>query len=155
MIGAGPLGTAERLELLELYARYTHAFDEGMSRELAELFTADGEFVLPGVAPVRGRARLAEMVTAAAARGTGNRHLVSSVVVEAGEQAGTATGTAYVQVVRISDDAVRLVAVGRYDDEFGQEDDRWAFRSRRFTPFTGPALAGAILASSWTAPRPH
>ncbi|NMI01120.1 nuclear transport factor 2 family protein [Pseudonocardia acidicola] len=148
------LDAVARLELHELYARYTHAFDEGRSGELAQLFTADGEFVRPGAEPVRGRAALAELVTAAAARGTGNRHLVSSMVVEAGGRPGTARGTAYVQVVGIGEDAVRLVAIGRYDDEFAREDGRWAFRSRRFTSFTGSTLAGAILASNWTAPPP-
>jgi ketosteroid isomerase-like protein len=122
----------EHVELVELYARYTHAYDEGRADDLADLFTADGEFVRPGADPVRGRVDLAEMVRGSAARGTGNRHLVSAVVIEAGPD-GTATGQAYVQVVS----GPSVIVMGRYDDDFAKEHGRWRIRSRRFTPF-GP-----------------
>ena len=120
-----------------LYARYTHAYDEGRADEVADLFTVDGEFAHAGAEPVRGRADLAAMVRASAARGTGNRHLVSAVVVEAVTD-GTVTGQAYVQVFGTAD-GMAVVAMGRYDDDFAEENGRWRIRSRRFTPF-GPIL---------------
>ncbi|MDT7708905.1 MAG: hypothetical protein QOG20_4512 [Pseudonocardiales bacterium] len=127
------LDAYERGRLVELYARYTHAYDEGRADDVADLFTVDGEFARPGADPVRGRTDLAAMVRASAARGTGNRHLVSAVVVEAGPD-GTATGQAYVQVVGTTN-GTRVVVMGRYDDDFAREHGRWRIRSRRFTPF--------------------
>lgn len=144
MTTTNALDTTARLELTELYARYTHAFDEGRADEVAELFAEDGAFLRPGAEPVRGRPALAAMVRAAAERRTGNRHLVSAVVVDSDGQA--ATGTAYVQVVSMTANALGLVAAGRYDDEFVHEQGAWRFRQRLFTPFTGPELAGATLA---------
>jgi uncharacterized protein (TIGR02246 family) len=144
----GRLDTGDLLAIEQLYARYTHAYDGGQADRLARLFTADGTFERPGGATVRGTEELAAMATAAAARGAGTRHLVSAVLVEPGDRPDTATGSAYVQVVGIGPDAVSLVAIGRYDDEFVRQDEVWAFRARRFTAFTGAALAGATLASA-------
>lgn len=132
-------GLGDHQELVELYARYTHAFDENRADKLAALFTDDGEFLRPGAPPVRGTEALAAMVRTSAARGTGNRHLISAVVVDVSPD--TAAGHAYVQVVSVADEGVRHVAFGRYDDTFARDGGRWRIRSRRFTPFT-PGSAG-------------
>ncbi len=139
MSSDGGLSARDRLEILELYARYTHTFDEGRAEQLGELFTADGQFTRPGADPIRGRAALEAMVRAAAARGTGNRHLVSAVVIEPppDDGPGRAIGRAYVQVVG---GAGRFdpVAFGRYEDEFHHDGGRWRIRSRSFIPFPPP-----------------
>ncbi|WP_250282826.1 MULTISPECIES: nuclear transport factor 2 family protein [unclassified Frankia] len=140
------LDAAARQEITELYARYTHAFDDNSPQDLADLFTDDGTFVRDGAEPVHGRAALAELVRGVAARGAGGRHLVSSVVVE--PSATGASGSAYVQVISIGADTVRLVVIGRYHDEFARSEGRWRFRSRRFTSFTGAGLAGATIAAA-------
>jgi hypothetical protein len=91
--------------------------------------------------PVRlVREALAAMVRASAARGTGDRHLVSAGVVDVSSD--TATGRAYVQVVSVTDEGVRHVAFGRYDDTFARDGGRWRIRSRRFTPFTSGSAGG-------------
>lgn len=149
MTGAEDRDTAERHELTELYARYTHAFDEGQGEELAGLFTADGAFLRAGAEPIRGPTALADMVRAAAARPARTRHLVSAILVT--PHCATATGTAYVQVLTIAPDAVRLAAIGCYRDEFVRHHDQWRFRLRRFTPFTGAEISGSVLAG---APEP-
>ena len=137
MTAEAVLSDADRATLVELYARYTHAFDEGRADELSELFTADGQFLRPGAEPVQGRMALAAMVRAAADRSTGNRHLVSAVVVETGPD-DRALGRAYVQVVS-GTVPFQPVAFGRYDDEFAVEDGRWRIRARSFVPFPPPA----------------
>ena len=43
--------------------------------------------------------------------------------------------------------SLRLVALGRYADEFVRTDAGWKFRSRVFTPFTSPSLGGTVLAA--------
>ncbi len=143
---ANKLDAAARQEITELYARYTHAFDDNSPEDLANLFIDDGTFVRDDAEPVHGRAALAELVRTVAVRGPGNRHFVSAVVVE--PSAEGASGSAYVQVVSIGADAVRLVVIGRYHDEFAHSEGRWRFRSRHFTSFTGAELAGATIAAA-------
>lgn len=147
-----PLDSASRGALVDLYARYTHAFDEGDAEAVAALFTHDGEFVRAGAEPVRGREALAAMVRTAAARGAGTRHLVSGIAVDPdpaadGTDPVTARGMAYVQVVAVSPDALRLVALGRYRDRFVVDGGRWRLRTRAFEAFTAPALGGAVVAA--------
>jgi uncharacterized protein (TIGR02246 family) len=140
------LDAGDRHEVSELYARYAQAHDEGEPETFAALFTTDGVFDT-GASSLTGRDALAEFVRKAT--GSGVRHLMSAVVVDAapgGPQ--RATGSAYVQVVKIEDDVVRLVTMGRYVDEFAFEDGRWRFRVHRYIPFTGPALRGAPLVTA-------
>lgn len=140
------MDAGSRLEIISLYARYAHAHDEGEPEVFAELFTRDGTFDT-GAATVKGRDAFAEMVRKAA--GSGVRHLVSAVVVDSVPGApDRATGSAYVQVVKIADAALQLITMGRYTDEFAFEDHRWRFRHHRYTAFTGPALRGARLAAA-------
>lgn len=143
------LEPVDRLEIHELYARYTHAYDDGRAVEVAELFSPDGEFHRPGADPVRGRAELVELVEAATTRIPATRHLVTSVVIDPGPSDGTATGTAYIQLVA-TEDGGRLVTMGRYVDDFVRIDDIWRIRRRRFVPFQGAAASSGPLT---TAPR--
>lgn len=144
MTTAAALDTEARLAILDLYARYTHAIDEGDAEAVGSLFTKDGSFSREGAEPVRGRAAVVEMARAAAGRGPGNRHIITGTLVEPARDG--AIGTSYVLVVNAGTEALTLVAMGRYRDEFVLEDGSWRIRSRHFTPFTGPALAGADLA---------
>jgi hypothetical protein len=120
------LSIADRLALHELYARYSHAFDEGRGDEVARLFTDDGAFVREGAEAVVGRGNLAALANAAAGRGM--RHVVSNILVEAGPDG--ARGSAYVLVLLVDP-----ATFGRYDDEFALTPEGWRFRIRRFTPF--------------------
>ncbi|MEV4357911.1 nuclear transport factor 2 family protein [Nonomuraea sp. NPDC004186] len=134
----------QRQEIIDLYARYSHAFDEGRADELAALFTEDGVFEREGAAPVIGRDGLAALVRATAERAPGMRHLVSNILVEASE-AG-ALGQAYALALVVGDTDLRLATFGRYDDEFVPTPEGWRLRVRRFTPFVPAVLANAVLA---------
>lgn len=121
------LSAEDRLAIVELYARYSHAYDEGRGEEVARLFTPDGAFVREGAEPVTGRANLAAMASAAAGRGM--RHVVSNVLVEPAPDG--ARGSAYVLVLLIDP-----TIFGRYDDEFRLTPDGWRIHTRRFTALT-------------------
>lgn len=138
------MSTTDRLDLLELYARYAWAYDGGHAEEYAALFTPDGRFERPGAEPVCGRGDLAGLVTAAQGRGSGYTHVTSNVVVAATSDG--ASGRAYVVLLRIEPGAVSLLAAGRYHDEFVRMPDGWRISTRRFEPATGPELAGAVIA---------
>ncbi|WP_433518209.1 nuclear transport factor 2 family protein [Nonomuraea sp. CA-143628] len=138
------LTTGQRQEITDLYARYSHAFDEGRADEVAALFIEDGVFVREGAAPVVGRDGLAALVRAAAERAPGMRHVVSNVLVEATENG--ATGQAYALALVVGGTDLRLATFGRYDDEFVPTPEGWRLRVRRFTPFVPEVLANAVLA---------
>ncbi|QIZ37736.1 nuclear transport factor 2 family protein [Saccharopolyspora sp. ASAGF58] len=132
-------------EIAELYARYAQYYDDGRAEEFGLLFTTTATFIrAPGAEPVTGRHAIADLVTAAGTP-TGIRHLVSSVIVDSG-LGEVAYGAAYVQVLAVDEDAVRLVTLGRYTDEFHYEDGAWRFHAHQYEPFTGAVLRGAILA---------
>jgi hypothetical protein len=132
-------------EITDLYARYSHAFDEGDGETVAGLFTVDGVFARAGADPVVGRESLAAFVNAAAGRGM--RHLVSDILVEPID--GGARGQAYVLALLAGGSELRLATFGRYDDEFTRTPDGWRFRERRFTPFVPAGLAGAVVAATF------
>lgn len=136
---------ATRQEIAELYARYAHYYDEGRAEEFGALFTATATFVRGAdLEPVAGRDAITVLVRQAGTP-TGIRHLISSVIVDVGP-GETASGSAYVQAVTVDEQAVRLVTLGRYTDEFWREDGIWRFHSHRYEPFTGAGLRGAVLA---------
>jgi hypothetical protein len=133
------LDVESRLELLDLYARYTHAFDAGRAEDVATLFAGDGEFLRAGSGPVRGHVALAEMVRRAhGAQLTSRQHLVTSILLEA-DTARTARGTAYVTVLTVVSDTVRVAAHGRYLDTFSRDGERWRIQERLFVPFSNPS----------------
>lgn len=116
-------------EITDLYARYSHAFDDGDGEAVARLFTVDGVFARAGTDPVEGRESIAALVVAAAGRGM--RHIVSNILVE--PTGSGARGQAYVLVLIVG--ASEPAAFGRYDDEFVHTPEGWRIRLRRFTPF--------------------
>jgi hypothetical protein len=138
------LTVAHRLEIADLYGRYSHAFDDGHGDEVARLFTADGTFAREGAEPVVGQANLAAMANAAAGRGM--RHMVSNIVIEPAPDG--ASGRAYALVLVVGSVELRLATFGRYDDEFVRTPAGWRFRARRFTPFVTKELAGAVVAAT-------
>lgn len=137
------LGTEDRLEILELYARYCHFFDAGEADRLAGLFTPDGNFKVLLAGGALGREiRGAEELAANVRKGhegpyktRGIRHQVSNIIVEANDTG--AEGTAYAAVIRVGDQQpAQIVTTGRLVDEFSKGANGWRFRSRTFIPDT-------------------
>lgn len=119
------LSIEDRLEILDLAARYSHATDQGDGEALADTFTDDGVFEGAGE-PRKGRAA---HVAATNARPPGvvMRHFVSNPVIEGdGDQA---TMKLYVEVKNLADEAKPLL-VGCYHDELRRVDGRWKFARR-------------------------
>jgi uncharacterized protein (TIGR02246 family) len=141
------LTDTDRLAVTELHGRYAHAFDAARARECAELFTADAIFTTHGRSPINGRDALEEFFTQAATRSPGARHFVSNIVLEA-VAPNRVDGSAYVVVLRITEDSVRLASLGVYRDEFVRTDGGWQIQSRHFLPAIPEALGGAVLAAA-------
>lgn len=127
-------------QIRDLYARYSWAYDQGRAEEYAALFTEDGEFEVVGGPRVQGREALAGLVSAAAARPGRTLHMVSNVLVTV--TGDSATGQAYVQLLALADAALRVVAVGTYNDAFVRTAAGWQLSRRRFEPAAGPDPVG-------------
>lgn len=138
---------ADRLELLELYARYSHAFDRADAAACAALFTQDGAFTPPGAAAVVGRPALEQFFATATARSQGSVHLVTDIVLEAGGP-DTVLGTARVLAVRSGAAVLRLLALGTYRDAFRHDGRRWLFAQRSIDSARPAALSGALLTTA-------
>lgn len=128
------LSTEDRLELADLYARYSWAFDEGRAGEWAALFAPDGAFVMPGRAKLTGHDELRAFAARMHGQNAGIRHLVSGLTIEPGGEG--ARGRAYVVVlVPAEGSGFRALTQGSYDDRFVSRPEGWRFQTRTFTPW--------------------
>lgn len=130
----------DRLEILNLIARYSHAADDGSPEEYAACFTADGEFHgrvgMPDEVKIVGEAALLRFAGAAVARRTEvqNRHIqTNTLIVEQTER--TAHAKTYLLVMQTrgaNPPAPALTSV--YDDQLVKTDGGWRIRIRRALP---------------------
>lgn len=121
-----PLSTADRLAIVDLAARYNHAFDSQNSDAWADTFTADGVFESPG-----GRATGREELRAYNANregATDRRHWIDNVTIEGDGE--TAQLRCYLLLIDITQGGAP-VATGRYDDDLARVDGAWKFTHRR------------------------
>ncbi len=127
------LSIEDRLEIQELYARYSQTVDAMEGEAWADCWVEDGEFS-PSVGPTRGtlyrgREALEEFASTRpdnypqARIWTGNHVLT--------EREGFVEGRCYGMTVDVSGPAPVLTAHYVYHDEIVHEDGRWRFRSRR------------------------
>ncbi len=116
----------DRLEILDLAARYSHATDHGDGEALADTFTEDGVFEGAGE-PRVGRAAHVAATNALAASGMVLRHFVSNPVIEG--DGDRATMLLYVEVKNLAEPSMPML-VGRYHDELRRVDGRWKFARR-------------------------
>jgi hypothetical protein len=135
-----PIPSDDRLELLDLVARYAFRCDTGRYGEVAELFTPDGVFdeTAIGVPLCTGREMIDATFRALGGSIAWLIHLNSNHQVTA--YAGTTAGaTAHLHVEgNVGGRAVRIL--GYYDDRYRRVEGRWLFERRRLVeiaPTTG------------------
>lgn len=122
---------ADRLEILELFPRYAHTYDEGRLDRLGELFTEDATFEIHGSigampAVMEGRQGIVEHMSARyrETRPAQRRHIITNVVIEE-LTADTARIAAYLLLGTTSADQLSLPVTGRYTDDLRKVDGRW------------------------------
>lgn len=118
---------ADRLDILDLTARYNHAIDSGDGESWAQTFTPDGIF-RSARGDIVGRADLAKFATDwfAGSEDT-RRHWVCNQVVEV--DGDTATQRAYLQLVRSGSEPT-ILSTARYEDQLTRGADGWLFTVR-------------------------
>lgn len=122
---------ADRLEIHELIARYTHALDYHNIPQMQEIWTDDCRFQAdePEV-NVSGIGELMAFFRQTVAAVPNVRHVISNLYVD--EQGGSeAICNAYVQIIDF--DSKTLIAAGRYRDELVRTASGWRIRSRVFS----------------------
>ena len=154
----------DRLDIEQLSARYAHAMDSGAGNgnAYADLFAADGEFVL-AAETTRGHDALAALGRSGFVDGrkpvTGVSHFIMNHVIE--PAAGGATGKAYVVLVNIGEGGKPggewSNIGGHYEDQYVKTAQGWKFKRREYiamkferrTPAAGGgAPAAATVASA-------
>jgi hypothetical protein len=126
------LSAADRLAILELAARYNHAFDAGESEAWAACFTPDGVFAW-GRDEAGGEARGRDALVAYNRNREGvttRRHWTDNHVITG--DSDRASHTCYLSLIRAGSGAV--VVTGRYTDELERRGGVWLFRRRHVQP---------------------
>lgn len=122
---------ADRLEIHELIARYTHALDYHNIPLMRDIWTDDCRFQAdePEV-NVSGIEALCEFFRQTVAAVPNVRHVISNLYVD--DNGGSdAICNAYVQIIDF--ETRTLIAAGRYHDELVRTASGWRIRNRVFT----------------------
>lgn len=127
----GRLSEADRVEIEQLYARASFAFDAGLEQgaDFARTFTPDGVLVRDG-AQTRGRAAL----TAAAAGAEADpvlHHWLTNLLIDPSPEG--AVGRVYVLNFMPGNAATAVRDVGRFDDRLVRTKEGWRFARRTYT----------------------
>lgn len=138
------LELADRLDILDLYSRYSLLFDTGQGAAWADLFTEDGRFEIVGGPSLFGSHELQGFAERRFQDTPGIRHLVSNVIVE--PNGDGARGTAYVVVLGgVDNGAPQILTLGGYDDVLVKAESGWRFRARTYCAWTNVADANGQL----------
>lgn len=129
----------DRLEILDLIARYSHTIDGRDYDAWVECFTPDGSLhSAMGVSSGHEELKtFAKTYEAARARMPSARHFMTNIaIVLDGE---TATSRSYVMITVSDPSGVRILFSGQYDDKLVKAGGRWKFKQRLGIPDTSIA----------------
>jgi 3-phenylpropionate/cinnamic acid dioxygenase small subunit len=123
------LTTADRLQIQEVLARYSHCVDRARWEAFPELFTSDCRLDLSQLmGSYEGHAGIRKFSDTLAPLNVFMRHLVTNIVIEGdGERAHVES---YVVAVTGSA-ATPSSTTGFYDDELVKQNGRWLIHRRR------------------------
>ena len=128
---------ADRLELQDLNARYSHALDHNDLAEFLGVFAADAVYTL-GARVSRGQAELSQFFTGRQAMGRRvTRHFCSSFTVTFQDKDNATGGSVWMSFVGNGDPPFEQAApfmVADMEDRFVRVDGRWLVAERRIIP---------------------
>jgi len=126
-----PVSIEDRLDINDLFVRYTCAIDAGDVDTLVDCFTEDGSLQSPAVGGYAGHAAIREFAQRFAAfrkNGSQLRHVISNLMMQVDGDRGHAT--CYLTAFLTRDGKSRLLAPGRYDCELRKTNGTWRFYKR-------------------------
>lgn len=119
------LSAEDRVEMVQLVARYNHAADAGNAEAWAETFTRDGVFKKDDAPEVVGRAALVQLIQKRDPRNA--RHWTLGIIIEGdGDHATMQADFALLCENRIE-------FTGRYQNVLTKADGAWKFARRELT----------------------
>ncbi len=131
------LTSEDKVEILELAARYCHAVDHLDAAAYADVFTEDGELYSDGKLRARGRQQFIQNIADAKAKGLNRRHWTCNPVIDGdGDQARLRLYVMSVEYTR----SLTPYFMGEYDDSLVKVHGRWKFKVRRVTGTAGATI---------------
>ena len=118
----------DRLDILELCARYQQLFDDGMSEAWADTFCPDGYFEGPA-GTAHGRDELAAFCQETVSQFPVALHFTDHHVLDPLPE-GAVRHRCILSVQYPTKNGVKI-ALYRYDDELEQVNGQWKFKTRR------------------------
>ena len=137
------MSAEDRLALVELVSRWSHAADEQDAAALTRLLTDDAELHLPDGTTTTGAAAVAEHATAAPEGHQLRRHVRNTVVDELTDDEA-ATRSYYLLTTSVDGGRPKTLATGVYADRMRRTADGWRIRERRVRPDVGAADDGPV-----------
>lgn len=125
------LSVDDRLEILDLAARYNHAVDSGDHEGVAALFTENGAIEATATGTIAGRAAIADYIGSRPDGWQRRRHLNNNAIIEGVPGDGDAARLEMSLLVVSRRETVQPRLYGRYEDELRRVDGEWRFRRRR------------------------
>ena len=121
---------AGRIEIRDLTARFTDAVNRRAPKELADLFTEDGQWHVPGLPVATGREAISTVLSGLLKNFTRLIQLTHSGHVDI--TGDTATATWYITENAEDTDGNAFAFTGVYTDRLARTEDGWRFASRSF-----------------------
>jgi hypothetical protein len=137
------IAIADRLELLELIARYSWAYDCGDADAFADTFVADGAIIAWGQEVARGRAGLLAFARARfAERGDKDwQHLTDQhVFIGSGARCHVYSYYSMLEGTRTDPRQFQVRSFGYYDSDCERTANGWGFRSREIKRWNSDKL---------------
>ena len=119
---------ADRIEIEQLLARYTHAADIHPPEAMRDIFAADGRFHIEAMGiDVRGLDNIIHFFTEMRSQMAGMYHINTNLVVDI--DGHTATAISYLSTLQ-SGPEPKIVSFSRYEDDLVKTPGGWRIQSR-------------------------
>lgn len=142
---------ASHIEIRDLSARFTDAVNRRARKELADLFTQDGEWHVPGVPVANGREAISAVFGSLLQNFERLIQLTHSGHIDV--SGDTATAVWYVSETAADSDSNAFAFTGLYTDQLVRTEDGWRFAKRSFD-FLHRGKSPEAAAGRWY-PHPH
>jgi SnoaL-like domain len=119
--------TTDKIEIMELTARYALSMDEHNVESWLNTWCEDGKWE-GALGTYAGRANLPRLLRDLGERNIGRRHVISNFVIDIVSET-EATQTCYMQIFAYKE-GYRVVATAVYRDRLRKNNGRWLFAQR-------------------------
>ena len=133
----------DRLALVELVARWSHAADERDTAAVRRLLTDDAEIHVPDSPATQGADAVATRATAAPANQQLRRHVRNTVIDELTDD-NASTRSYYLLTTSIDGGRPTTLATGVYTDRMRRTADGWRISERRVRHDVGTSDDGPV-----------